>query len=125
MENQKRVLTFSEFTKTYANGDRFSAPGNDEQSVQKIKMEADQMTISPTIAGSKGEMDSVSSKPATKKIKTDYELSPPEPNGPVKMKDVKQEDKAETEKEPVKNLKKTKEKTKKSKEDEREESGEY
>lgn len=130
MENQKRILNFSEFTKAYVKGDHFSAPGNDEQSVQKLQDGTDSLT-SPTIQADSNQMDSVSSGPATKKVKTDYELSPPVPNGPVKMKDVdskdseESEEKAEKTEKPVKDLKTTKKKAKKSKEDEREESGEY
>jgi len=127
MENQKRILNFSEFTKAYVKGDHFSAPGNDEKSVQKLQDGTDSLT-SPTAGNGSSEMDSVSSKPATKKLKTDYELSPPVPNGPVKMKDVKSDEsdepKEKSEK-PVKDIKKTKKATSKSKEDEREESGEY
>ena len=127
MENQKRILNFSEFTQAYVKGDRFSAPGNDEQSVQKLQDGTDALT-SPTAGADSNQMDSVSSGPATKKVKTDYELSPPVPNGPVKMKDVESEESDETEvksKKPVKDFKTTKKKVKKSKEDEREESGEY
>ena len=127
MENQKRILNFSEFTQAYVKGDRFSAPGNDEQSVQKLQDGTDALT-SPTAGTNSNQMDSVSSGPATKKVKTDYELSPPVPNGPVKMKDIESEESDETEvksKKPVKDFKTTKKKVKKSKEDEREESGEY
>jgi hypothetical protein len=134
MDN-KRILTFSEFTNAYSKGDQFSAPGNDEKSVEKMQDVSNELTDSPNIPDSKGDMDSISSKPATKFIKTDYEKSPSIPNGPVKLKDVDKEDKSddnskeEGEKESsnkkVKSIKKTKEDSKKSKEDEREESGKY
>ncbi len=133
MDN-KRILTFSEFTDAYSKGDQFSAPGNDEKSVEKMQDVSNELTDSPNIPNSKGDMDSISSKPATKFIKTDYEKSPAIPNGPVKLKDVdKKEDdedseekgKKESSDEKVKSVKKTKEDSKKSKEDEREESGKY
>lgn len=127
MEKQKRILNFSEFTNAYAKGDNFSAPGNTEDSVEKLQDRTKSLEA-PTIPGSKGEMDSISSKPATKKLKTDYELSPPTPNGPVKMKDIDTSDSKETEdksEKPIKSLKQTKKKVKKTKEEEREESGEY
>lgn len=134
MENQKRILNFSEFTKEYSQGDRLSLQGNSEENVNRMRKESDNLTSltsSGTIKGSKGEMDSISSMPATKKLKTDYELSPPIPNGPIKMKNVKSEESEELKepkeksKVPVKNIKKTKKETSKSKEDEREESGDY
>ena len=128
MENQKRILNFSEFTSAYAKGDRFDASGNEEKDVDKLQASTDSLTASDgTVPGSKGEMDSVSSKPASKFIKTDYEKSPAMPNGPVKLKDVKSEDedKKDNKKVKPKKLKKTKETSKKSAEDKREESGEY
>lgn len=133
MDN-KRILTFSEFTNAYSKGDQFSAPGNDEKSVEKMQDVSNELTDSPNIPDSKGNMDSISSKPATKFIKTDYEKSPAIPNGPVKLQDVdkeennddsKEKDKKESSDKKVKSVKKTKEDSKKSKEDEREESGEY
>lgn len=133
MDN-KRILTFSEFTKAYSKGDQFSAPGNDEKSVEKMQDVSNELTDSPNIPNSKGDMDSISSKPATKFIKTDYEKSPAIPNGPVKLKDVdKKEDNEDSEEKgkkespdkKVKSVKKIKKDSKKSKEDEREESGEY
>lgn len=128
MENQKRILNFSEFTSAYAKGDRFDASGNEEKDVDKLQASTDSLTSSDgTVPGSKGEMDSVTSKPASKFIKTDYEKSPAMPNGPVKLKDVKSEDDDNTDDKKVKlkKLKKTKETSKKSAEDQREESGEY
>ena len=127
MENQKRILNFSEFTNAYAKGDRFDASGNEEKDVDKLQASTDSLTTSDgTVPGSKGDMDSVSSKPASRFIKTDYEKSPAIPNGPVKLKDVETEEGEEkAEKAKPKKLKKTKETSKKSAEDEREESGEY
>jgi hypothetical protein len=129
MENQKRILNFSEFTNAYAKGDRFDASGNEEKDVDKLQASTDSLTTSDgTVPGSKGDMDSVSSKPASRFIKTDYKKSPAIPNGPVKLKDVeteKGEEKAEKTKAEPKKLKKTKETSKKSDENEREESGEY
>jgi hypothetical protein len=131
MENQNRVLTFSEFTKTYAKGDKFSAPGNNEENVRKIKDATNSLEL-PTVGPTSPEMDSVSSLPASKKVKTDYELSPPTPNGPVKMNDLQnsvdkqvEDEKIMKSDKPVKSLKKTKKIAKKSKEDEREELGDY
>lgn len=128
MENQKRILNFSEFTSAYAKGDKFDASGNEEKDVEKLQASTDSLTSSDgTVPGSKGEMDSVSSKPASKFIKTDYEKSPAMPNGPAKLKDVKSEDEDSNDDKETKpkKLKKTKETSKKSAEDEREESGEY
>jgi len=128
MENQKRILNFSEFTSAYAKGDRLDASGNEEKDVDKLQASTDSLTSSDgTVPGSKGEMDSVTSKPASKFIKTDYEKSPTVPNGPVKLKDVKSddEDNKDDKKVKPKKLKKTKETSKKSAEDKREESGEY
>jgi hypothetical protein len=128
MDN-KRILTFGEFTKAYSKGDMFSATGNDEKSVEKMQDAADSLTENPIASGDKGDMDSVSSKPATKFIKTDYEKSPAMPNGPVKLKEVEKEDTdsddSGDEEETIKSVKKTKKKSKKSDEDQREESGEY
>ena len=125
MENQKRILNFSEFTNAYAKGDRFDASGNEEKDVDKLQASTDSLTSSDgTVPGSKGDMDSVSSKPASRFIKTDYEKSPAIPNGPTKLKDVKSEEDEKAEVKPKK-LKKVKETSKKSTEDEREESGEY
>jgi len=128
MENQKRILNFSEFTNAYAKGDRFDASGNEEKDVDKLQASTDSLTTSDgTVPGSKGDMDSVSSKPASRFIKTDYEKSPAMPNGPVKLKDVKSEDEDSNDDKEIKpkKLKKTKEASKKSAEDQREESGEY
>ena len=128
MENQKRILNFSEFTSAYAKGDRFDASGNEEKDVDKLQASTDSLTSSDgTVPGSKGEMDSVSSKPASKFIKTDYEKSPAMPNGPAKLKDVKSEDEDSNDDKETKpkKLKKTKEASNKSEEDKREESGEY
>ena len=72
MDN-KRILTFGEFTKAYSKGDQFSATGNDEKSVEKMQDAADSLTENPIASSDKGDMDSVSSKPAAKFIKTDYE----------------------------------------------------
>ena len=94
MDN-KRILNFSEFTKAYSKGDHFSAPGNDEQSVEKMQNASNELTDSPSIPDSKGDMDSISSKPATKFIKTDYENSPTIPNGPVKLDDIDDEKSSE------------------------------
>tara|TARA_B100000963_G_scaffold334854_1_gene328437 strand:+ start:15546 stop:15938 length:393 start_codon:yes stop_codon:yes gene_type:complete len=130
MDN-KRILTFGEFTKAYSKGDQFSATGNDEKSVDKLQNAADSLTENPIVDGSKGDMDSVDSKPATKFIKTDYEKSPDIPNGPVKLKDVDQEESTEDtdnnddSEEKAKPVKKVKKESKKSEEDQREESGEY
>ena len=128
MENQKRILNFSEFTSAYAKGDKFDASGNEEKDVEKLQASTDSLTSSDgTVPGSKGEMDSVSSKPASKFIKTDYEKSPAMPNGPAKLKDVKSEDEDSNDDKETKpkKLKKTKEASNKSTEDKREESGEY
>ena len=128
MDN-KRILTFGEFTKAYSKGDQFSATGNDEKSVEKMQDAADSLTENPIASSDKGDMDSVSSKPATKFIKTDYEKSPAMPNGPVKLKEIEKEDTdsddSGDEEETIKSVKKTKKKSKKSDEDQREESGEY
>ena len=130
MEKQKRILNFSEFTNAYAKGDNFAVPGNTEDSVEKLQDKTKSLA-SPIVPGSKGEMDSISNKPATKKLKTDYELSPPIPNGPVKMKDIESNDSKETKSEdsksdlPTKSLNKTKKTVSKTKEEKREESGEY
>jgi hypothetical protein len=129
MDN-KRILTFSEFTNAYSKGDQFSAPGNDEKSVEKMQDATDNLTDSPNIPGSKGDMDAISSKPATKFIKTDYEKSPEMPKGTVKLKDLDDEEssveksgeKPEKKAKPVKKIKKD---SKKSEEETREESGEY
>lgn len=130
MEKQNRVLTFSEFNKMYSQGDKFAATGNDEESVRKLQDGTNSLD-SPTIGPTSPEMDSILSAPASKKVKTDYELSPPTPNGPVKMNDLESDDTKGSEdekinsKKPVMNLKKTKKSADKSKEDEREESGQY
>lgn len=129
MDN-KRILTFSEFTKAYSTGDQFSAPGNDEKSVEKMQDATDNLSDNPNIPDSKGDMDAVSSKPATKFIKTDYEKSPEMPKGPVKLKDLDDEEKEqekpeEKEDKKAKPVKKIKKDSKKSEEEQREESGEY
>jgi hypothetical protein len=134
MERNKRILTFAEFSKEYSKGDprlkKFKGDG--------IELMKDASTVlnKPVIKGSKGDMDSVSSKPATRKLKTDYQLTPSIPSdfdksttdtGPIQKKKISDIDKEETVtiKKRVKPVKEIKKNVKKSEEDKREEAANY
>ena len=142
MERNKRILTFAEFSKEYSKGDpRIDGP--QDKGIELMKDAASELN-EPVIKGSKGEMDSITSGPATSKLKTDYELTPQPQRKDKKEKDVeeiesKSIDSVETEKiedvdkENLDNIKKKKTKTikkiksssKQTEEDKREEAGEY
>ena len=134
MERNKRILTFAEFSKEYSKGDprieKFKGDG-----IELMKDAAAELN-EPVIKGSKGDMDSVSSKPATRKLKTDYEQTPSIPNdfnnnttntGPIKKKKISDIDKEETVtiKKRVKPVKEIKKKAAKSEEDKREDEANY
>ena len=138
MEKNKRILTFSEFQKKYGKGSPYSKKTNME-GVTLMKDAAAKLD-EPFIKGSKGDLDSISSKPATKKLKTDYEKTPEMPSsynktttetGPMKTKKIETVtvDKEETEDKKIKSkpksTKKIKANSKKSEEDKREEAGDY
>jgi len=136
MERNKRILTFAEFSKEYSKGDprikKFKEDG-----IEIMKGAAAELN-EPVIKGSKGDMDSISSKPATRKLKTDYEQTPSIPSdfdknknttdtGPIKKKKISDIDKEETVtiKKRVKPTKEIKKDVKKSDEDKREEAADY
>jgi len=133
MERNKRILNFSEFTKHFSKGGPKSAPGNDPKDVS-LMIDAASKLDAPTVGDGSKEMDSVESKPASTKVKTDYEQTPQMPNGPNNYKketeeEVTQDDDKEDgnskKSNKFKSIKKTKDTSKKSAEQEREESGEY
>tara|TARA_R110002074_G_scaffold42776_3_gene112187 strand:+ start:10711 stop:11139 length:429 start_codon:yes stop_codon:yes gene_type:complete len=142
MEKNKRILNFAEFNKQYSKGDPKSAPGNDTRDVDMIGNAAAEFD-EPTMS-SGNDIDSVSSKPATTSIKTDYEQAPsmpagpsmaPSPNSNSKESEDKEDIEDEIEampgdsnsikKKKVKKVKSIKKDSEKSDEDKREESGEY
>lgn len=141
MDN-KRILNFSEFNKQYSKGDPKSAPGNDAKDVDLMTNAAAE--LEEPVADSGNQMDSVSSKPATTNVKTDYEQTPSSPsspdmsNGPKSIKkDIKDEEQEDYDneflnkenkgstKKTVKPIKKIQKDSGKSEEDKREESGNY
>ena len=136
MEKNKRILNFAEFNKQYSKGDPKSAPGNDTKDVDMIGNAAAEFD-EPTMS-SGNDIDSVSSKPATSSIKTDYEQAPGMPTGPSMAKSPNSnneegEDEEDSEdagenkviKKKVKKVKSIKKDSEKSDEDKREESGDY
>ena len=136
MEKNKRILNFAEFNKQYSKGDPKSAPGNDTKDVDMIGNAAAEFD-EPTMP-SGNDIDSVSSKPATSSIKTDYEQAPGMPTGPSMAQSPNSnneegEDEEDSEdtgdnkviKKKVKKVKSIKKDSEKSDEDKREESGDY
>ena len=141
MEKNKRILNFAEFNKQYSKGDPKSAPGNDTKDVDMIGNAAAEFD-EPTMS-SGNDIDSVSSKPATSFIKTDYEQAPGMPTGPSMAQspnsnneegedeDIEDEieempgDNNNIKNKKVKKVKSIKKDSEKSDEDKREESGEY
>lgn len=78
----KRILTYSEFDNEYGGkGKGGVQAGNDQASIDMFKGAADELD-EPTLDSNSG-MDSISSKPATRSIKTDYEATPKSPDGPA------------------------------------------
>lgn len=136
MEKNKRILNFAEFNKQYSKGDPKSAPGNDTKDVDMIGNAAAEFD-EPTIP-SGNDIDSVSSKPATSSIKTDYEQAPGIPTGPSiaqspnsnneegeEIEDTEHAGEEKVVKKKVKKVKDIEKDSGKSEEDKREESGEY
>ena len=143
MERNKRILTFAEFSKEYSKGDpRIDGP--QDKGIELMKDAASELN-EPVIQGSKGEMDSITSGPATSKLKTDYELTPQPQRKKKKeiskdteiesksidsvetekIEDVDKENLDNIEKKKTKTIKKIKSSSKKTEEDKREETGEY
>ena len=136
MEKNKRILTFAEFSKEYSKGD----PTLDGPAVDVMKDASSELN-KPVIHGSKEGIDSIEKGPATRKIKTDYEMTPQPQVKSKEASDSKSVDKVETEKienvdnknldnidkkkKKMKKTKQVKKSSKKTEEDEREESGEY
>lgn len=136
MEKNRRILTFSEFQKKYGKGSPYSKKTNME-GVELMKDAAEELS-EPFIKGSKGDLDAISSKPATRKLKSDYEKTPSAPSdynkdknttatGPIKTKKIENIEKEEVKDEEVKpkSTKKIKVSSKKSEEDKREEAADY
>lgn len=100
----KRILTYSEFDSEYGgNGKKGIQAGNDQASIDLFKNAPNELD-EPTISDD-NKIDAVDSKPATNKIKTDYESTPQSPNGPSALSNEDESTKGEVGKKSIEDIK--------------------